>query len=86
MNMVDLSFMKVVDQKGHGKVIPVKHRIWLDIDGLLIEGTKNSILGYPGIDPKAAKAFFKANKPNWSDVAFLGKCIEFVSGQLKSQE
>lgn len=85
MNLTDMSFMKVVDQKNHGEVIPVKSRIWINVNGLMIEGTRKNVSEYPGIDPKAAKDFFKANKPKWSDSEFLGKCLDFVCGQLQKQ-
>jgi hypothetical protein len=68
--------------KYRGEVLPVKQTYYLHIGTRLIPASRQEILSLPGMDKKAANAFFKQEKIKWKDTASLEKVVVFVNEQL----
>ncbi len=70
--------------KYNGKVLPVKETYYLRVGMRLIPATRQELLNLPGIDKKAATAFFKQEKIKWRETASLEKVLVFVNEQLSN--
>lgn len=68
--------------KYSGKELPVKETFYLKIGMQLIPASRSEVLNTPGVDKKAANAFFKQEKIKWRDPASLEKLLSFVAQQL----
>ena len=68
--------------KYDGKELTVKQNYYLRIGLRLIPASRQEILSLPGMDKKAANAFFKQEKIKWKDTASLEKLLVFVNEQL----
>lgn len=79
---VNKSLQQTELDKYRGEVLPVKQVRYLQIGLRLIPATRQGILGLPGIDKKAASAFFKQEKIKWTETSSLEKVLVFVSGAL----
>lgn len=68
--------------KYRGEPLPVKETIYLRLGIQLIPASRQEILNLPGMDKKAANAFFKQEKIKWRETASLEKVLVFVHEQL----
>ena len=68
--------------KYDGRELPVKQNYFLRIGLRLIPASRQEILSLPGMDKKAANAFFKQEKIRWKEVPSLEKLLVFVNEQL----
>lgn len=67
--------------KMRGEVLPVKETVYLRFGLNLVPASRQEVLNIPGIDKKAANAFFKQEKIKWNDTASLEKVLSFISEQ-----
>lgn len=79
---VNKSLQQTELDKFRGEVLPVKETLWLRIGIQMIAASRQEILNLPGIDKKAANAFFKQEKIKWRETASLEKLLVFVNEQL----
>lgn len=79
---VNKSLQQTEMDKFRGEVLPVKEILYLRIGLELIPATRQEILNLPGMDKKAATAFFKQEKIKWRETASLEKLLVFVNEQL----
>lgn len=68
--------------KYRGEPLPVKETFYLRLGIQLIPASRQEILNLPGMDKKAANAFFKVEKIKWRETASLEKVLAFVNEQL----
>lgn len=68
--------------KYDGKELPVKQMYYLRVGMQLIPATRSDVINVPGVDKKAANAFFKQEKIKWKDVASLEKVLVFLNEQI----
>lgn len=79
---INKSLQQTELDKFRGEVLPVKETVYLRIGLDLIPATRQEILNLPGIDKKAATAFFKQEKIKWRETASLEKLLVFVNEQM----
>ena len=80
------SLKDVVVGKYDGKELPMKQTYYLRIGTQLIPATRSDVLKVPGVDKKAANAFFKQEKIKWKDVASLEKVLVFLNNQINTNK
>jgi len=71
--------------KYDGKELPVKQMYYLRVGMQLIPATRSDVLNVPGVDKKAANAFFKQEKIKWKDLASLEKVLAFLNEQINKK-
>ena len=62
-----------------GNVLPVRVRYHFLLGARQIDADKTSVLGLPGLDRDAAKAFFKQEKIKWNRPESLAKVLKFLA-------
>lgn len=81
-NGANKSLESFLATKYDGKELPTKENYYLRIGLRMIPATRQEILSLPGMDKKAANAFFKQEKITWKETASLEKVLVFVNEQL----
>ena len=82
-NLASKSLDSLTPDKYTGKELVIKDTYYLYFHKQLIRANRGDILKLEGVDPKAAKDFFKQEKIKWRDVASLEKVLIFLNSQIK---
>jgi len=81
-DLLNQNIRQTEENKFRGEVLPVKETTYLHVGTRLIPASRQEVLNLPGVDRKAANAFFKQEKIKWKDTASLEKVLVFVHAQL----
>ena len=81
-DLVNKKLQQTELDKFRGEVLPLKETFYLRIGLTLIPASRQEILNLPGMDKKAANAFFKDQKIKWRETASLEKLLVFVNEQM----
>ena len=81
-DLTNKSIQQIEQNKPEGKVLPIKETTYLQIGIRMIPASRQEVLGVPGVDKKAANAFFKQEKIKWKETASLEKVLVFLKSQL----
>ncbi len=80
-----VSFAQSEQNKLSGKELPVKETFYFRIGMQLVPANRSEVLKTPGVDKKAANAFFKQEKIKWRDPASLEKVLAFLDEQINKK-
>ncbi len=72
------SLEDVRNSRFSGTELPIRDKIYLVVDGLLIRASKSEVMSWPNADKEAVKAYLKANKVKWRDPSSLSALVEFL--------
>ena len=78
-NYVNTTFKDANENKGLGERIPIKEHTYLLSRGTLVIAKKREVVKLPGLDRKAAEAFFKSEKIKWNNYEDLQKVADYIS-------
>ena len=78
-NYVNTTYKDANENKGAGERIPIKEHTFLLTRGTLVPAKKREVVKLPGLDKKAAEAFFKEEKIKWNNNEDLQKVADYIS-------
>ena len=78
-NYVNATYKDANENKGAGERIPIKEHTYLLTRGTLVIAKKREVVKLPGLDKKAAEAFFKEEKIKWNNDEDLQKVADYIS-------
>ena len=78
-NMINMNLMSARERRGEGVVIPIKTKLFIVVNGLLIEAGKRQVLEAAGPDKEQISAFIKTNKTKWKKVESLAQLATFMA-------
>ena len=78
-SLVSTTYIDANEKKGSGERIPIKEYTYLLTRGTLVIAKKREVVKLPGLDRKAAEAFFKEEKIKWNSAEDLQKVADYIS-------
>ena len=85
-DLIGKAYEQLGQNKFRGEPLSVKERVYFRIDATLIPASRQEVLNCPGVDKKAANAFFKQEKIKWKDTASLEKVLVFLNEQINKNQ